>query len=101
MSCGGGRRREPGRIRTRGWGEAGRDGAGCGSHTRAGGERGMRDIKFFMTFWSLFKQTIKNKKNIIIHYFNCNHTDMRVKSFLMCTNDIRITFVMRKLDKTA
>ena len=42
--------REPGRIGTGGGQEAGGDGAGCGSHVRAGGRRRMRDIKFFNDF---------------------------------------------------
>ena len=42
--------REPGRIRAGGGREAGADGAGCGSHVRAGGGRRMRDIKFLNDF---------------------------------------------------
>ena len=42
--------REPGRIGAGGGWEAGGDGAGCGSHVRAGGGRRMRDIKFFNDF---------------------------------------------------
>ena len=40
----------PARIGAGGGQEAGGDGAGCGSHVRAVGERRMRDIKFLMTF---------------------------------------------------
>ena len=38
--------------RGRRWAGSGRrgDGAGCGSHVRAGGARRMRDIKFFNDF---------------------------------------------------
>ena len=32
------------------WAEAGGDGAGCGSHVRAGGGKRMRDIKYFNDF---------------------------------------------------
>ena len=39
--------REPGRIGAGGGREAGGDGAGCGSHVKAGDGRRMRDIKFF------------------------------------------------------
>ena len=42
--------REPGRIGAGGGREAGGNGAGCGSHVRAGGGRRMRDIKFFNDF---------------------------------------------------
>ena len=42
--------REPGRIGAGGGREAGGDGAGCGSHVRAGGGRRMRGIKFFDDF---------------------------------------------------
>jgi hypothetical protein len=42
--------REPGKIRAGGGREAGGDGAGCGSHARAGGGRRMRDDKFFNDF---------------------------------------------------
>ena len=38
--------REPGRIRAGGGREAGGDGAGCGSHLRAGDGKRMKDIKF-------------------------------------------------------
>ena len=39
-----------GRIGAGGGREAGGDGAGCGSHVRAGGGRRMRDIKIFDEF---------------------------------------------------
>ena len=42
--------REPGRIGAGGGREAGGDGAGYGSHVKAGGGRRIRDIKFLMTF---------------------------------------------------
>ena len=42
--------REPGRIGAGDGREAGGDGAGCGSHAKAGGGRRMRDIKFFNDF---------------------------------------------------
>ena len=42
--------RQPGRIGAGGGRETGGDGAGCGSHVRAGGGRRMRDIKFFNDF---------------------------------------------------
>ena len=38
------------RIGAGGGREAGGDGAGCGSHVKAGGGRRMRDIKFFNDF---------------------------------------------------
>ena len=38
---------------TGGW-EVGGDGAGCGSHVRAGGRRKMRDIRFFNDFLAPF-----------------------------------------------
>ena len=46
----GDRGREPRRIGAGGAREAGGDGAGCGSHVRAGGGRRMREIKFFNDF---------------------------------------------------
>ena len=45
----GDRGREPGRIGAGGAREEGGDGAGCGSHVRAGSGR-RRDIKFFNDF---------------------------------------------------
>ena len=42
--------REPGTIGAGGRREAGGDGAGCGSHVKAGGGRRIGDIKFLMTF---------------------------------------------------
>ena len=47
-------RQEPGRKGAGGGREAGEDGAGCGSHVRAGGGRRMRDIKFFNDFFVPF-----------------------------------------------
>ena len=72
----GDRGREPRRIGARGGREEGGDGAGCGSHVRAGGGRRMRDIKFFNynDFLVPFKQTIKNQNQriLIIYYFDWN-----------------------------
>ena len=42
--------REPGRIRAGNRREAGGDGAGCGSHVKAGGGKKMRDVKFLNDF---------------------------------------------------
>ena len=55
------RGRETGGIRAGGVWEAEGDGAGCGSHARAGGGRRMRYIKFFndflVAFWSNYQKS--------------------------------------------
>ena len=62
----GDRGRESGRIRAGDGREGGGDGAGCGSHARAGCRKRMRDIKFFndllVCFWASYQKS--EPKNI-------------------------------------
>ena len=52
------------RIRARHGRKAGGDGAGCGSHARAGGGRRMRAIKIFNDFLVPFVSELSKPKNI-------------------------------------